>query len=469
MVHRAAVLLCAALLVAGCGKKGPPLEPLRLIPNQPTELTGRRIGPDVQLRFTLPTQNATGTQQIDLDRVEIYAVTVAPGSDIPPNRELMTKKYLVKTVSVQPLPEEGAPEPEQKEQTAKPAEQAGKPPAPPAVKDERPLPGDKVAVLVEQLTATELTPTVVPKRVSAQRAGAAAAAAPVEPAVPVRVYVARGFSRKGHPGPPSVRATLPLVDPPPAPSDVKIAVSETSLDLQWTPPEAQIDPVASARLMRSLELAAAAAALPPPRVPRRPEASVPAATDAPPEIPAAPLRLLPGIALPIAPPRPFGFNVYLFADGKTSDEPLNTTLLTVPQFGMSAVPWDKEQCYVVRSVRVYDNIRIESEDAAPQCVTPHDTFAPAAPQGLRGAAAPGVISLSWDANKEPDLAGYLVLRGEAPGDKLQPLTTEAIRETTYRDTTVKPGVRYVYAIVAVDAAKPPNMSAESGRYEEVAR
>lgn len=80
-----------------------------------------------------------------------------------------------------------------------------------------------------------------------------------------------------------------------------------------------------------------------------------------------------------------------------------------------------------------------------------------------------MISLIWDANTEPDLAGYIVLRGEAPGDTLQPLTPKPIRETTFRDTTVKPGVRYVYAIVAVDNATPPNRSVPSVRVEETAR
>ena len=38
--------------------------------------------------------------------------------------------------------------------------------------------------------------------------------------------------------------------------------------------------------------------------------------------------------------------------------------------------------------------------------------------------------------------------------------------TTYRDETVKPGVRYIYAVVAVD--KAGNRSAESNRVEETA-
>jgi fibronectin type 3 domain-containing protein len=79
------------------------------------------------------------------------------------------------------------------------------------------------------------------------------------------------------------------------------------------------------------------------------------------------------------------------------------------------------------------------------------------------------MNLGWDANTEADLAGYVVLRGEAPGDTLQPLTPAPIAATSYEDKTVKPGVRYVYVIVAVDKATPPNRSAPSTRLEETAR
>ena len=41
--------------------------------------------------------------------------------------------------------------------------------------------------------------------------------------------------------------------------------------------------------------------------------------------------------------------------------------------------------------------------------------------------------------------------------------------TSYEDKTARPGVRYVYAIVAVDKASPPNRSAPSARVEETAR
>ena len=54
-------------------------------------------------------------------------------------------------------------------------------------------------------------------------------------------------------------------------------------------------------------------------------------------------------------------------------------------------------------------------------------------------------------------------------DELAPLFKAPIKETTYRDVSVKRGVRYVYAVVAVDTAAAHNVSQQSNRVEETAR
>ena len=91
------------------------------------------------------------------------------------------------------------------------------------------------------------------------------------------------------------------------------------------------------------------------------------------------------------------------------------------------------------------------------------------PAGLVAVAAVGSISLIWEPGGDLDLAGYVVLRG-TPGDAtLQPLTLMPVTEARFSDTTARPGTRYVYAVVAVDTATPPNMSAPSARVEETAR
>ena len=71
--------------------------------------------------------------------------------------------------------------------------------------------------------------------------------------------------------------------------------------------------------------------------------------------------------------------------------------------------------------------------------------------------------------QEEDLGGYLVLRGAASGETLQPLTARPVLENTFRDTSAVPGVRYVYAVQAVDDAALANVSVASAQVEAAAR
>ena len=152
---------------------------------------------------------------------------------------------------------------------------------------------------------------------------------------------------------------------------------------------------------------------------------------------------------------------------ETAPAPLNPAPLDTPSFEHASAQPGVEQCFVVRTVETIGTATVESEPSQPGCVTPRDTFPPAAPKNLSAVAGPGAINLIWDANTEGDLAGYVILRGPAPGDTLQPLNAEPTRDTRFRDTTVSPGERYVYAIIAVDRAG--NRSAASPKVEETAR
>jgi fibronectin type 3 domain-containing protein len=159
------------------------------------------------------------------------------------------------------------------------------------------------------------------------------------------------------------------------------------------------------------------------------------------------------------------YNVY----PSTGASPLNPSPLQATSFDRAGVEFGKEECFVVRTAVTRGNLTIESPASPPACVTAADTFPPSAPKGLSAVANVGAISLIWDANTESDLAGYIVLRGEVPGDKLQAITATPIRETTFADKTAVPGTRYVYAVVAVDRATPANTSPQSARVEETAR
>lgn len=391
MILRACVFIAAVACVA-CGKEGPPLPPLHLVPEPVSSVVTRRTGNEVRFTFVLPKKNVNGPGAVNLGRVEIYAATVAAGAIAPPNRELLTEKNLSGKIDVRepPLEEEGA-----------------KPEKP---KDTRPGPGETVT-FVEVLDQAKLTPTytlmdptpTLPAVAEIPSATPPAKPVAATPKLPRRIYVIRGASRSGRPGQPAARIELPLGDLPPAPTALAAKFTESAVTLAWLPP------------------------------------------------------VLEGAAVQ--------FNVYQ-PDGAA---PLNPAPLGAPAFERQGVEFGKEECFVVRAVTMAGVVSIESAPSERACVTPTDIFPPAAPRNLSGAPGSGFISLIWDANTEGDLAGYLVLRGEAPGDTLQPLTPAPIKETTFRDTTVKPGARYVYVIVAVDTATPANTSAQSNRVEETAR
>ena len=103
-----------------------------------------------------------------------------------------------------------------------------------------------------------------------------------------------------------------------------------------------------------------------------------------------------------------------------------------------------------------------------ECTTVVDTFAPDPPTNLAASVDPdGGIALVWEPNGEADLSGYLVLRGRAGDATLQPLTAMPLADTHYVDRDVMAGVRYVYAVLAVDTHDNP--SGESNRVEDTAR
>ena len=56
------------------------------------------------------------------------------------------------------------------------------------------------------------------------------------PTVPVRVYVVRGVTKKGRPGPPSTRVTIPLVPAPPTPGTPSASFTERAVSVTWLAP-----------------------------------------------------------------------------------------------------------------------------------------------------------------------------------------------------------------------------------------
>jgi hypothetical protein len=116
------------------------------------------------------------------------------------------------------------------------------------------------------------------------------------------------------------------------------------------------------------------------------------------------------------------------------------------------VTFDVERCFVVRAVIRRGTVSTESQTVGPKCLTPKDTFAPPAPANPLSVSGPLAVTLVWDAVTAPDLAGYLVLRANSETEEPQALTPKPIPQARFEDATARAGQRYVYYVVAVDAA-----------------
>lgn len=135
-----------------------------------------------------------------------------------------------------------------------------------------------------------------------------------------------------------------------------------------------------------------------------------------------------------------------------------------PAFADREFEFGRTYRYLVRSVTDPGAGFTESEDAPVFEIKPADTFPPAAPAGLSIAAGPDFLTLSWDANPEKDLAGYLVWRWTDDARKHIRLTSAPIIETAYTDRSVEKGKPYSYFVTAVDTAA--NESARSAAVSE---
>jgi len=96
-------------IAVACGKKGPPLAPLRPVPAAVADVAATRLGETVQVQFTLPSANGDGTQPADLAYVDVYAVTgkaEGPLGRALTVREIETLLTRVGRIEVQPPPRE---------------------------------------------------------------------------------------------------------------------------------------------------------------------------------------------------------------------------------------------------------------------------------------------------------------------------------------------------------------------------
>ncbi len=92
----------------------------------------------------------------------------------------------------------------------------------------------------------------------------------------------------------------------------------------------------------------------------------------------------------------------------------------------------------------------------------YETTAPAQPTGLTAEAQSASVRLSWAANNESDLAGYMVLRALQGTDEWNTIARQ-LTTATFVDNTCQPSRAYIYKVKAIDKAQ--NLSAASETVE----
>ena len=439
LLSRAHVLATIGVAV-GCGMRGPPLPPLVFVPAAVTTLEIQRFDGSVFIRLEVPAENTDGSEPADLERVEVYALTTSSDPE-QPARQLPLEDWLDHATMVATIPVVATASdvpPDADSETAPP---------------QTVHPGDEVT-LVEVLTPEAILPVAIESETADEDEAesvepdnphngvrAAPFVVPPPPPPPRRTYLAIGVSTSGRESSPSPRISVMLADPGSAPGAPTVTYTETELVVEWVAPATARRPIQAPAIDAALE--------------SEPVVGFPPAT------------------------RYLVYAVETAVDTVTEDavaeigiqrpEPISPQPVTETSYVDTGVTFGAERCYTVRALDVVDSLQVRGPASSPTCVTPVDTFAPQPPSGVVAVASRDAISLVWDPSPEPDVAGYLVLRGTAPGATLQSLTAEPIVETTYRDAAVESDRRYVYAVQAVDDVVPPNVSPPSVEVIEQAR
>ncbi len=147
---------------------------------------------------------------------------------------------------------------------------------------------------------------------------------------------------------------------------------------------------------------------------------------------------------------------------KTGNEPLQPVAdVARPPWTDNSTQFGQQYTYAVQAIVKLPEAsgaghEAQSDLSGEISFTPKDEFPPATPSGLRAAAAPKSIELSWNGNDEADLAGYRVYRGVAGGPMRRVAEVEL---PAYSDPDVEPGKLYRYGVSAVDRSS--NESAQT--------
>jgi fibronectin type 3 domain-containing protein len=90
------LVLVAALLLASCGRKLPPLPPIVEVPETTTDLTVFQQENDIVLTWSYPSLTRAGRALTDLQRVGVWRLDLAPGQELPASPALRQQLILTR-------------------------------------------------------------------------------------------------------------------------------------------------------------------------------------------------------------------------------------------------------------------------------------------------------------------------------------------------------------------------------------
>jgi predicted small lipoprotein YifL len=437
-------IVCLLLLAAaaGCGKKGPPLPPLRFVPAPAKELVVSQQGNRLLLAFAYPKLTAAGQALGTVTEVDVYEVVRPVPSALPLPTTTSTTSATGTTAkapaTTPPTSPAGTTPPAA---TAPPAAAATPPPAAPATPP-----------------ATTPTPTVPPKATPAAPGAttpatpAATPAAPAAPATPAAPAVPAG----PQPLPGRELASVAKVRLKLKGAEVGAATQGDRIVIDLPLPEPFPDKAElhyfsiktlgphgdTSEFSKQVIIQPRPAPAPPAKT------TITARGD--------------GIELSwtepsgtLGPGGIVGYNIYRRdSQAKGFGPALHAAAATERTFLDTSARFGQSYIYVVTAVARREPV-IESSIKTESEIKYVDRFPPPVPREPVALVEAGRVRLVWRGSEAPDLSGYKVYRldsrkGSQGKLEAELLTAKPIAEVQYTDSNVKAGVAYTYRITAVD-------------------
>ncbi|HXO19670.1 MAG TPA: hypothetical protein VOA87_07065 [Thermoanaerobaculia bacterium] len=402
--HGLAAVLLLAFSLSACGKKGPPLAPVRFVPAPTRGLAVEQQGQRLLLTFPYPKVTPSGVALGGITGIEVWEVTrpvPAPAAKAPaaPTPAVPTPAAAAPAAAAPTAaPAPAAPAPAG---ATTPAATPAAPPPPPAPPT---LPGGFPPLDPREFTGAEK----MILKLAAADVGAATAgdrlviALPVPSPLPekplLHYYRVRTIGPRGDRSEPSTQTAIVPKVPPAAPTDVTLTAKADGVEVAWKAP-------------------------------------APAAV------------------------KVEGWIVYRRDSQAKTFLPIHAVEAAQTSYLDTSAVFGQSYIYAVTAAAERTPL-IESAIQSEVEIKYLDRFPPPAPREPVALVEAGKVRVVWRSSSAPDLAGYVVYRRDPQATAFRRLTEKAIPDLTYTDDTVAAGATYTYRVTAVDQAGNESEPAE---------